>query len=156
MTDDKRKRWFALFIMVMFVGSSLAFAIQFAAPQPQQPTQQQELPTVVEKPLTDAEEAPYIQRGFIVVRYFYYQGCPDCAQSEAAVNALREDPGNVLLERIDIDQWPEAAAAVGLGANSAPAIYLKGASTRLLTGAIAYTDLFNAACPVYYNPPAGC
>jgi hypothetical protein len=152
MRPEQKKRVFAIFIALVFIGSSLAFAIEFALPMAKQ--ENQELPTVVEMPLNDSAEAPYVQQGFIVVRYFYWADCPDCAKVEDAINGLRDDPGKVLLERIDMDQWPDAATAAGV--TTAPAIYLKGASSQLLKGAVSYSDLFNAACPVYFNPPPGC
>jgi hypothetical protein len=152
MRPEQKKRLFAIFIAVTFIASSLAFAIEFALPQ-NKPTQQ-ETPTVVEKPLADSEEAPYLQRGFIIVRYFYSADCGDCPKVEDAINGLRDDPGNVLLERIDISEWPDAATTVGV--TTAPAVYLKGMSTQLLNGVVTYSDLFNAACPLYFSPPPSC
>jgi len=154
MKNEQKKRLFAIFILAMFLGSTFALAFISKESLPQNNPNATALPTVVEKPLADSEEAPYLQRGFIIVRYFYSADCGDCPKVEDAINGLRDDPGNVLLERIDINEWPDAATTVGV--TTAPAVYLKGMSTQLLNGVVTYSDLFNAACPLYFSPPPSC
>jgi hypothetical protein len=154
MNTERKKRLFAIFILVIFLGSTFAIAFISKESLPQSSSNATALPTLVDKPLADSEEAPYLQRGLIIVRYFYSADCGDCPKVEDAINGLRDDPGKVLLERIDIDQWPDAATTVGV--TTAPAVYLKGMSTKLLNGAVTYSDLFNAACPLYSSPPPSC
>jgi len=150
MRNVTKQRMFALFIMLVFGGSTLAFAVEFAL----QPEKKPQMPDVVERPLTDSEEAPYLQQNYLVVRYFYSSNCRYCAFVEDSIKGLRDEAGSVLLERVSVDVYPNETESVGV--TEVPSIYLKGSSTRLLTGAVTYDELFAAACQLYFNPPLAC
>lgn len=150
MKNSTKQRLFALFIILVFGGSTLAFAVDFTVA----PEKKEQMPDVVEGPLTDSEEAPYLQQNYLVVRYFYSSDCAGCALVEDSINGLKEEVGQVLLERVSIEQYPNATESVGV--TRVPSIYLKGSSTRLLSGPVTYDQLFSESCQLYFNPPLAC
>lgn len=152
--DQRRKRIiFALFIILAFGGSSLAFALDSAlnivtnqAPQKK--------PDEVIGPLSDSEEAPYLQQNYLIVRYFYSSNCPDCAHAEDAITGLRGEVGPILLEKVPVEQYGNETES--LGVTTVPSIYLKGSSTYLFSGAPTYDELFTKACQLYFDLPLAC
>ena len=86
MRKEQKNKLIAGFIVVMFVGSGVAFAIIsafFPGGEPQSTF-------IINEPLTNQEEAYYLQRNIVVMRYYYSQDCIDCYQVEPIVDSLAE------------------------------------------------------------------
>jgi len=152
--DQRKKRMiFAIFIIFAFSGSSLAFAFDsaFNMATDQAP---QKKPDEVNGPLSDSEEAPYLQQNYLIVRYFYSSNCPDCARAEDAIAGLRGEVGPILLEKVPVEQYGNETESFGV--TVIPSVYLKGSSTYLFSGAPTYDELFTKACQLFFEPPSAC
>ncbi len=157
MRAERKKKVFAIFILLMFVGSTAAVGIGFLPSQQEQTPEQQSknLQRIFERPLTEEEEKVYAQRDDLIIKFFYSVGCSECAKIDDSIAGLFDETGSrILLERIDIDAFEDAATM--LGVKAAPSIYLKGASSELVEGPISYAELFSKVCLKYTNPPAAC
>lgn len=74
MNREKKRQAIALFILFMFVGSSLAFAVISVTSE----EKKEEVKTFYERPLENSEEAPFLQQNYVIVKYFWSGTCADC------------------------------------------------------------------------------
>ncbi|MEM5814405.1 MAG: thioredoxin domain-containing protein [Candidatus Aenigmatarchaeota archaeon] len=144
MNREKKKQIMALFILFMFVGSSLAFAIISVTRE----ENKQEVRTVFDRPLENSEEAPFLQQNYVIVKYFWSEACADCDLAEQALNdAKSELKGRLVIEKINVAEW--ANYTEDLSVTSVPFFYLKGRT--VVTGAFTDSDaLVRAVCPLYF------
>ncbi len=143
---DKNKL-IALFIVIMFVGSGIAFAI-ISSFLPG--TQEQEESYISNQPLTNSEEAYFLQRNVVILRYYYSQDCFNCAEIEGMVDYIGEMfQGWVFIEKISMDEYPEASY-------SAPTIYLKGKTTKEITSDFDINEIYLDICGMYFSPIQQC
>lgn len=150
MKRETKKQIIAVFILLMFVGSSIAFAF-ISVTAEEKP---QEVQTLFDRPLENAEEAPYLQQNYVVVRYFWSDFCEDCGIAEQALNdAKAELNGRLVIEKIKMDDWANYTEELGI--TSAPTFYLKG-STIVTTKVTDRDDLVRAICPLYFYAIEQC
>lgn len=146
----KRNQLFALIILFIFLGSSAAFALLNVIPI-QQPKQQ----LVFDQPLSNADEAKFLQQNKVVMKYFWSDNCTDCPATEATVKQLFQDFGGALVvESIDVDRWPEAATE--LDVTTVPTIYLKGYTIERITTDITYDGTYRTICGLFFNQIEAC
>ncbi|MBR9682690.1 MAG: hypothetical protein GOV02_03355 [Candidatus Aenigmarchaeota archaeon] len=133
----------------MFVGSGIAFAIISAfLPGTQQ---EQETSYIANQPLTNSEEAYFLQQNIVILRYYYSQDCFNCAEIESMVDYIGEMfQGWVFIEKIDTDLYAEA---VGY---SAPTIYLKGKTTKEITSDFDINEIYLDICTMFFSPVQQC
>lgn len=150
MNRERKKQLIALFILFMFVGSSLAFAI-ISVTTESKPT---EVQTVFDRPLENAEEAPFLQQNYVIVKYFWSNKCFDCDLSDQALDSVSTElKGHLVIERINTDEWANYTA--DLGVTSVPAFYLKG-QTIVVTNTTDSDSLIRAICPLYFHAIDEC
>ena len=138
----------AMFIVLMFVGSGIAYAVISAFLPGETPEQSY----IINKPLLDQEEAYYLRRNIVILRYYYTENCIDCPQVEPTVDYLGElFQGWVLIEKINIDEYPEES-----GDYTAPTIYLKGKSTKEITEDFDTNDIYLDICTLFFAPVQQC
>jgi hypothetical protein len=150
MNREKKKQIIALFILFMFVGSSIAFAFISVTTE----VKPQQVQTVYDRPLENAEEAPFLQQNYVIVKYFWSANCFDCDLSDRALaGAHSELNGTLVIERIKMEDWANYTAELGI--KSAPTFYLKG-KTIVVTNTTNSDDLVRAICPLYFSYVDAC
>ena len=138
----------ALFIVIMFVGSAIAFAIISAF----LPGTQQESTYIVNQPLTNSEEAYFLQRNVVILRYYHSQNCFNCAEIEGMVDYLGEVfQGWVFIQKIDVDEYPEESSGY-----TVPTIYLKGKTTKEITTGFDINEIYLDICTMFFAPVQQC
>jgi len=149
MKKQDKNKLIALFIVVMFVGSGIAFAV-ISAFLPS--GQSQEMQYIVNGPLENSEEAYFLQRNVVVLRYYYSQDCIDCAEVEGIANYIGEFfQGWVLVEKIDVDEYPEQSEGYEV-----PTIYLKGKTTKTITEDFDVNEIYLDICTMFFAPVQQC
>jgi thioredoxin 1 len=141
-----KQQIFALFVLFIFVGSSAAFAllnvIPITKPKPQ---------LVFDRPLSNAEEAPFLQQNKVIMKFFYSPECPACATMEPVVDQLvAEFAGSLIVEKINIEEWPDETAAFEITA--VPTFYLKGWTVDRVVGEANIDELFSRICELFFEP----
>lgn len=135
----------AIFILLMFAGSTMAFAFMSVIPGQEEP---EEVQLIYERPLENAEEAPFLQQNYVIVKYFWSDDCPDCDLAEAALLGTKAELNDkIVIEKIKLEDWPEHAEALGI--ESTPTLYLKG-RTIVKTQTTDQDELMRAICPLYF------
>ncbi len=145
MKKNTKKQLFAVFVLLVFAGSGIAYALLSVIP-----TQERQMQYVVYQPLQDSEEAYFLQRNIVVAKYFYSEGCLRCQSTEAIVDgALEFFDGNFFVEKINIDEYPDEAERLDI--TQAPTIYLKGYSIDVITENITLSDLTTKICVLFFS-----
>jgi thiol-disulfide isomerase/thioredoxin len=148
MKRDTKKQMFAIFMLVTFVGSTAAIAFMSSFG-----TEEEKVQLIVDKPLTNAEEAAYLQKNYVVLKYFYSDECTAC--DTPMVEQLVQDlAGKIIIEEIDTMLYPEEATTYSV--QSVPYYYFKGSTITKLSGNVTSVELFNAACDIYFEPIDQC
>ncbi len=148
MKKEKKNKLIALFIVFMFVGSGIAYAIISALT----PAETQEQSYIVNKPLTNSEEAYFLQRNVVILRYYYSEDCFDCPSTEPIVDTLGElFQGWVFIEKINVDEYPEESADY-----TVPTIYLKGKTTKEITSNFDINEIYLDICTMFFAPVQQC
>lgn len=145
MKKETKRQLIAIFILLMFAGSSIAFAFISVIPGQEQP---EEVQLIFNRPLENAEEAPYLQQNYVIVKYFWSDDCADCDLAEAALMETKAElKDKIVIEKIKLEDWPEHAETLDI--ESAPTFYLKG-RTIVTTRTTDQDDLIRAICPLYF------
>lgn len=144
MKREKKMQIMALLILFMFIGSSVAIALISVVPI----QKEREAELIYDKPLSNSEEAPFLQQNFVIVKFFWSKNCTVCHDAETALlQARKELNGKIVIEKIDIDKWREHAKALGI--QNTPSFYLKGRTIKIINT----TDpdqLIENICPLYF------
>lgn len=154
MRRETKKQVFAVFILLAFLGSTIAYAVSLIVPQ----QKKQEL--IFEKPLLEEEEAKYLSSNFVVLRFYYTSGC--CEEEIKSLEQVLSDLGKMaIIEKIDVNKYPEQMAVIGnkTGYNVAdglPALLIRGRSETIMQGVMNENDIFNKACDLYFEPIEVC
>jgi thiol-disulfide isomerase/thioredoxin len=150
MNRERKKQIIALFILFMFVGSSLAFALMSVTGE-EKPKGVQ---TVFDRPLENSEEAPFLQQNYVIVKYFWSDTCADCDLAEQALSSAKAElKDRLVVEKIKTEDW--ANYTTELSVPSVPYFYLKGQT--IVTGAFKDSDsLVRALCPLYFYTIEEC
>ena len=129
----------------MFAGSSIAFAFISVIPTEEK---KEELQLIYDRPLENIEEAPFLQKNYVIVKYFWSEDCPDCAAAEAILLETKTElKDKIVIEKIKIEDWPDIAEALNI--ESAPTFYLKGKSITVIQ-TLDQDELIRAICPLYF------
>jgi len=154
---DEKKQYFAMFILIMFLGSTLAYALMSVfVPE----TEEKKL--LFEGPLLSEDEAVYFRQNMIVLRY-YYQPDDETSQNMFPVvkGMIDELGGKIIIEKIDIDEYKEVYENVESRIDfdeekSLPTILLRGYTEELLQGEVDSDTLFEKACSLYFEEIDEC
>ncbi len=147
--NDRLRKFFALFVLFMFLGSGVAFSVLSAFPKEEKPT------LVFNGPLPREEEGKLISRNIVVVVEFYSPDCSDCARMESDLMELvARFSGSLVLERVDVSLYPELAEYEGIEA--VPTLILKGKTIKRIEGLVSKDRLIESICSLYFNPVPAC
>lgn len=148
---ETKKQLFAIFVLLMFVGSSIAFAVSTVLGR--QPAQEQPTP-VSDKPFSDSESAKLNESNIVVVD-FYYSGNADSAAADSTITGLAQElAGYIAVDRIDAEKYKQLAQQNGI--TETPSFILKGTTIDTVPGAISKQDLKSRICQLYAQPVAAC
>ena len=152
MKRETKNKLFALFILLAFLGSTIAYSISFVLPH------ENKVQTIFNRQLSEEEEVPYLKSNFVVLRFYYTSGC--CADVEKQIEDVYESTGHkLLIERVDISKDKSAAEwlsnRVDYDKNlGLPAILLRGRTEKLIQGN--FDSLFADACDLYFEEIPEC
>lgn len=148
MKKETKQQVFVIFVLLMFVGSGLAYAVMWVFPE--QPKTQ----LMYNAPLSNSEEAQFLQKNFVVVKLFYLEGNESCEQAAKDIQEIfQELNGKMIIEFIDIDIWKDEADR--LDVTEVPFFYLKG-STVDKVGKVEKEELISRICGLYFEPIDEC
>ena len=155
---EKKKKIITIFILIVFSGSTVAYAFLqiFSAPTENQPQDQTQVDTTQLKfdlLLTPQQEQAYLSEDIAVVRFFYSDN-EESGQANLAVEQLFTDlSGRVLLEKIDTDVYSVTLSDYNL--ETTPGFHIKG-SRSLSLGSVPYAELRDNVCSVFFSVPETC
>jgi hypothetical protein len=149
-SHDKRKKLMSIFILIVFAGSTLAFAFLSVFSDgntAQDPIEETKLTIFkFDRPLTAAEETPYQKQDIVILKFYYSNDCSNCSDIDLEVEQLWTDSNNrILLEKINTDEY-------SVNKNT-PSIELKGSRSKILTS---FDNLENEVCNLYFDAPSNC
>ena len=149
MKRERKKQLFALFVLFTFLGSTAAIAVLSAFA----PSKEERTRLIYNEPLTNAEEVPFLQKNFVILKYFYSEECVAC--DDETVDALVQDlGGKIIIEKIDTLLFPEEATTYSV--QEVPFYHFKGRSIRKLSGNVSSEELFETACDLFFEPIDQC
>jgi len=147
MNKDKKKQMFAIFVMIMFVGSGLAYAVISIVPTSEDTKQLWFI-----RPLEDIEEAPYLQDNFVVVKYFFVEDGERNSYAEERLNKIfQELGGKLIIEFIDAELYDYEADRLGI--EEYPYLYLKGSTIEKTND---FDNLKGSICSLYFEEIDEC
>ncbi|MFZ3077733.1 MAG: thioredoxin family protein [Candidatus Aenigmatarchaeota archaeon] len=151
MKKETKKQLFAVFVLLMFTGSSIAYAVSVVLGR--QPAPEQDS-LIYDKPLTDSEASKLLENN-IVVADFYYSNSADSSAADSLITGLAGDlSGYLAVDKIDAVKYKSLADANGI--TQFPSFVLKGTTLDTVSGAISKQDLKSRICQLYAEPVAAC
>ena len=151
MKRETKNQMFTIFVLLIFMGSSLAYAVSIVFQRA--PTQEQQS-LVFDKPLADSESAKLIENNIVVVD-FYYANNAESSAADSTITALAQDlSGYLAVDRIDAVKYKSIADANDI--TQFPSFVLKGTTLDTISGAISKQDLKSRICQLYAQPIAAC
>ena len=147
MKKEAKKQLFALIVLFLFVGSGLSFAFISAFT----PEEKEDTPLMYDRLLSNQEEAEFLQKNMVVIRFFLKDDCPDCEEMNIVVNEVfQELRGRMIIEKLDMDYYWEEAERLEI--DNAPHLYLKGNTIEEISGVITTDELITKLCELYFEP----
>ncbi len=149
MNRDEKRQILAIFLLIVFVGSAIAYAfILLPTGAPTTPTDTK-TQYEYDRPLSEYEEASFVQNGVVVVKYFQSSDCIDCETVSSQLTQLVQAlPGKVAVERLDLAEYKPLADS--LNVTDAPTLLLIGYGRNdRIDGYMEYNDLFVKVCTLY-------
>jgi len=145
MKREKQKQIFVIFVLIMFLGSSIAFALFSVIPI------REEVKVLYEQPLSEQDEMKLLQKNIVIIQFFYNDDCNNCQEIDFIIkNLLTEFNGRLVEERINIYDYPE------LDIVSVPTLILKGKTIDMIEGIATAEELKERICRLYVQPPEVC
>lgn len=150
MKKSTKKQLIALFILIMFGGSTITYAIISIFPGEQQEK------LIFDVPLTNQEEAKYFQQNRVVMRIYYDYIDEDLfIETAEMIDTLGQ---KMIIERIDVNQFPEYFELIqgksGYQDDIFPVFFLRGNTEILLQGE--RDDLLENLCSLYFEEIDEC
>ena len=150
MKQETKKQVFALFILFMFIGSTAAISLLYAFVPANKETK-----LLYSKPLSNSEEAPYLQKNYVIVKYFWNDNCQSCNETYQYLwNAFQMLKGKFVIESINTDVWPDSAKQLGI--ENVPSLYIKGYTIEVLDKNITEDKIVEEVCSLYFKPIDEC
>ena len=149
MKKDKKKQLIAVFILLMFGGSTLAFAAMSIFPSE---TKQK---YIFDEPLIESDEAFFFKQNIIVARVYYQEPTDTIVMLNDMINELNQ---KMVLERIQIEAYPEIYEYMKdhFESDELPMILLRGQTEIYLNGEQTHDDLLEDICSLYFEPIEEC
>ena len=144
-------KWFTVFILLMFVGSAFAFAFMYAPSSTPQKTHE----NVIYYPLSNYEDAYFLQKNTVIIKYFYSQDCEDCEYFERQIADLLDFFGSyIFVQAIDVEAYANETETLGI--EKVPTVYLKGNSIETVTDKISNDEMITKVCLLYFSYVPQC
>ncbi|MCD6476807.1 MAG: hypothetical protein J7K26_01410 [Candidatus Aenigmarchaeota archaeon] len=135
----------ALLVVFLFAGSGFAYAFSYLIP-----SNNKNIQLYFDRPLENSEEAPYLQKNYVIVRLYFSSNDSDINKTVSIINNIFQDlDGKIVVEFINIDYYPNSLI------EKTPFIYLKGKSIDKIYD-IEYSDLKSRICDLYFEPINEC
>ena len=149
MNRDKQKKMLAIFMFVVFFGSTITMALISAVPS------EKETKYIFDEPLQDSDEAYFFQQNMVVVRVYYDYPSDTIDTLANLINVLNQ---KMALERININQYPEVYDYMKdkFPTQELPMILLRGRQEVYLNGEQDSQDLLEEICSIYFEEIDEC
>ncbi len=149
MNRDNQKKYLAIFMFVMFFGSTFAMALTYVMPS------ETKTKYIFDEPLQDSDEAYFFKQNMIVVRVYYDQPVDTIDTLANLINVLNQ---KMALERININQYPEVYDYMKdkFPIQELPMILLRGRQEVYLNGEYTKHELLDQICPLYFETIDEC
>ena len=149
MKKDQKKQLIALFILLMFGGSTLAYAAMSILPSENQQKY------IYDEPLADSDEAQFFKQNMIVARVYYDEPSDTITALHTIINDLNQ---KMIIERININEYPEVYDYMKdrFDTQELPLILLRGNTEIYLNGNQTYDDLRENICSLYFEEIEEC
>ncbi len=145
MKKEKQRQAFAIFVLLMFLGSSIAFAVLSLVPI------KEEVQLLYERPLSEQEEAALLQKNIVIAQFFYNDDCKECESVDFILQDLVEEfQGLFVEERINVYDYPQFDIV------SFPTIVLKGKTLDMIEENVTQEELKERICNLYSQLPTAC
>lgn len=145
MNKERKKQVFAIFVLLMFLGSSIAFAFLSLIPI------REEIQLIYENPLSEQEEAKILNKGIVIAQFFYNDDCIECQDTDFIVQDLVTKFNGLLVEeRINVYDYPQFDIV------SFPTLILKGKTLDMIEGNATAVELKERICALYTALPEIC
>ncbi|MBU3897005.1 MAG: hypothetical protein KJ697_03690 [Nanoarchaeota archaeon] len=149
MKRDDKKQWIAIFILLMFGGSTIAIAISSVMPS------NAEDKLIFDEPLSPLDEATFFKQNMVVVRVYYDEPSETINTLASLINTLNS---KMMLERINLNQYPEIYDSIkdNFDTIENPMILIRGSTEIYLNGEQDEADLLEKICSVYFQEIDEC
>ncbi len=152
MKKETKKQLFAIFVLLTFVGSSLAYAVSVVLGRP--PIQEQAV-LISDKPFTNSEVESFFAENVVVADFYYAQDCAKCGPVDSAITGLAQElSGYLAVDKIDAEKYKIIADANDIA--QYPTLVLKGISIDTVSGEVSKQELKGRICQLYAEPIAAC
>ena len=146
--QTKRRIWAFIIIFIMF-GSTIAFvALGIFTGTPPQQQQQQEVSTpvkfVVDEKIDLSTREQYIQRGYSILEFHYYENC--CRELQFYIGTM---PENLEFQLI-VEKRKD------LNTDDQPWISIESLQGSMEKNVTDISDLFEPVCTILLKPPPDC
>ncbi len=149
MKKKTKTQIFAVLVILIFLGSSIAFALMYVFPQ------SQEVKYYYERPLTEDEEAVFLNSNIVIIEEFFSPTCPHCQAMEPVIaEIMKEFEGNIVLEKIDINKY--GVMARELGVTGVPTFIIKGRRIERIVGETSKQEILRTVCELFPEPIDKC
>ncbi len=149
MKKETKKQLIAIFILLMFGGSTLAFALMYVFPS------EKRQKFIFDEPLSDSDESYFFQQNIVVARVYYGEPTDTVYILNDLVNVLSQ---KMVLERININQYPEIYDYMKerFETDDLPMILLRGRTEIYLNGEWTQEELVSDICSLYFEDIEEC
>ncbi len=149
MNREQKKQYTAIFILIMFFGSTIAYALMSVAPS------ETKEKLIFDEPLSESDEAYFFKQNKVVVRVYYEEPTETINILNNMVNTLNQ---KMVVERISIVKYPEIYDYMKdkFETSETPMVLIRGSTEIYLNGEQTEQDLLDAICSVYFEEIEEC
>ena len=150
--NDKTKKIVALFILIAFVFSSLAFAIISSLTGGGSSGEEQ---LIYNGPLSASDEQKLISQNKVVIKIFTATDCADCGPATSSVLKLFQKLGkNIIVENIDTSYFADEVTSNNL--EKFPTTIILGKGSVRIEATISDSELLQKVCGQFSTKPVAC
>ncbi len=151
MRKDTKNKIFTLFVLAMFLGSTVAFALMFVLPT----NNEQEVKFVYDAPLPEDKEAVFLNSNIVIIEEFFSPTCPHCRAMKPILDEIvSEFNGNVVLEKVDVNKYQIETRRYNV--DGVPTFILKGKTMDRVVGEVPKETLVKRICALFTTPIDKC
>lgn len=144
----------SIFVVIIFFGSTAAFALNWVLPQ----EREEKLPNMLDKPLSSDQQTSLIDQDVAVMTFFYIPGCQYCEATEPHIRRLAQEmPTKVMVVELDTSKYKTLAFNYNI--KYVPVILIRGKAQEApvrLEGQQEYKEIKDNICAVFLEKPLEC